>query len=795
MKRKFILFAALVGAMIATSAMAADTDVTSTYLTNADCSSTTGWTVTAPTYSSSGSNSSSLNSSYYGTTTLSEFNSGSTCFFTKIPGGNQTSSTRTYSSANVFLQSVTLPAGTYTISCKAYGLIYSSNSSNYYVKLNSSSGNTATAATAFYMIAGTTTSSTVAFTSDCANSGGATLSTEITLDEAATVYIGAGVNKLYVKGSSSNVYATMYVDDFTITQADTSATKVEWTATDSFSNLDFTECTFSSSNSYADDMPNWSVDYSTCVNTICVIKSATNQSWYCANFTNTYGFKADVYSTSVSAGRVIWQSAFVPAGTYTVSATGFFVYNSSSNKPAFYLYANDQQATFAQVANAQTPTTTTITCSVTLDTPGILEVGIGCPDITVSSPSTWVGGLYTDGGITITGPTTTYYDDQTYTYWDTAGSLIGAENLDFEDGVTNYVPDSWTVNYNYTSGSCSTATDDYASSLTESNMFKYGVDSSGTLNAGTILSQTISNVPAGTYVVTAVAHSEADGFYLFANDNTTAIPAVLTTYSSSWALAHQVSVAVSLDTTGDLEIGLKTTSSISGGDNGVNIYLDNIVIYAEQGDIIVPSVEGWGTFYSTVAYAMPSELTGYIVTGVSGDLLTLEAAYEAGDIVPANTALMVYSGDTYEEDDFDSEEGGYPTSYFIVTSASGTEASTNLLYGSACEVETNVNGETDGYSFYKLSYDSNGENIGFYYGAEDGAAFTSAAGKCWLALTAAQTSAGIRGYAIANGGDDTTGITIAPAATSSNAIYNLAGQRVNNTAKGLYIINGKKIVK
>lgn len=30
---------------------------------------------------------------------------------------------------------------------------------------------------------------------------------------------------------------------------------------------------------------------------------------------------------------------------------------------------------------------------------------------------------------------------------------------------------------------------------------------------------------------------------------------------------------------------------------------------------------------------------------------------------------------------------------------------------------------------------------------------------------------------------------------AKNAIFNLQGQRVNNTAKGLFIVNGKKVVK
>ena len=44
-------------------------------------------------------------------------------------------------------------------------------------------------------------------------------------------------------------------------------------------------------------------------------------------------------------------------------------------------------------------------------------------------------------------------------------------------------------------------------------------------------------------------------------------------------------------------------------------------------------------------------------------------------------------------------------------------------------------------------------------------------------------------------GDDTTGISDVKASlTSDEVIYNLRGQRVEKPNKGLYIINGKKVI-
>ena len=44
-------------------------------------------------------------------------------------------------------------------------------------------------------------------------------------------------------------------------------------------------------------------------------------------------------------------------------------------------------------------------------------------------------------------------------------------------------------------------------------------------------------------------------------------------------------------------------------------------------------------------------------------------------------------------------------------------------------------------------------------------------------------------------GTATTGIETVKAADGDNVIYNLQGIRVNNASKGIFIINGKKVIK
>ena len=88
----------------------------------------------------------------------------------------------------------------------------------------------------------------------------------------------------------------------------------------------------------------------------------------------------------------------------------------------------------------------------------------------------------------------------------------------------------------------------------------------------------------------------------------------------------------------------------------------------------------------------------------------------------------------------------------------------------------------------------NGTQIGYYWGAATGAAFALAANKAYLAVPVAAARSGFNLF----GDDDTTGIEAVDINTESANVareyYNLNGQRVANPSKGLYIVNGKKVI-
>ena len=83
----------------------------------------------------------------------------------------------------------------------------------------------------------------------------------------------------------------------------------------------------------------------------------------------------------------------------------------------------------------------------------------------------------------------------------------------------------------------------------------------------------------------------------------------------------------------------------------------------------------------------------------------------------------------------------------------------------------------------------NGDTIGFWWGAEEGDAFSLAANKAYLAVP---KSAGSN-LRLWFGNENATGIEGIEASTN-DVIYNLQGQRINRVQKGVNIVNGKVMI-
>ena len=93
---------------------------------------------------------------------------------------------------------------------------------------------------------------------------------------------------------------------------------------------------------------------------------------------------------------------------------------------------------------------------------------------------------------------------------------------------------------------------------------------------------------------------------------------------------------------------------------------------------------------------------------------------------------------------------------------------------------------------YVLGFDaSNNNRIGFYH--VNNASFPLSANRAYLVIAKNEGSSNVKGFAI-NFDLPTTVDALNVQDTRQGTIYNIAGQRVNKVQKGLYIVNGKKIL-
>lgn len=186
----------------------------------------------------------------------------------------------------------------------------------------------------------------------------------------------------------------------------------------------------------------------------------------------------------------------------------------------------------------------------------------------------------------------------------------------------------------------------------------------------------------------------------------------------------------------------------------------------------------YGTFsYGKSAFIVPEDLTvSRVIVDANGKLLVDD--YNTGDVVGKNTGVMVSSATAGE--------------HTVVLTTKTSETKQNMLLSSGSDGVTAGGMETaaSGYKFYRLTM-HRGTQLGFFWGAENGAAFDIAANKAYLAVPEAN-AANMQGFIF---GDTETAIKgINANKGGKQAIYNLQGQRVSRAVKGIYIVNGKKVI-
>lgn len=193
----------------------------------------------------------------------------------------------------------------------------------------------------------------------------------------------------------------------------------------------------------------------------------------------------------------------------------------------------------------------------------------------------------------------------------------------------------------------------------------------------------------------------------------------------------------------------------------------------------VATKEGYSTFYNTYAVQVPAGVQCGIVTGVENGVMTIDYKYTEGMYIPAKTPVIV-------------KAEGIKTYPLAISTSDANAPTTNLLKGAAEDGKFTAEAN---YYYYKLAYDNftAKTGLGFYWGAANGGAFPMKAGKAYLAVKQ-DVAQGAQKFSLEG---NATGIEAVEQANEANrVVYTLDGRRVMNEklAKGLYIINGKKVL-
>ena len=189
-----------------------------------------------------------------------------------------------------------------------------------------------------------------------------------------------------------------------------------------------------------------------------------------------------------------------------------------------------------------------------------------------------------------------------------------------------------------------------------------------------------------------------------------------------------------------------------------------------------------GMVYGTYSSSHPFVVSDDIVVSeisIENDAFHVEA-YETGAVVPANTGVMVSAP----------KGGDYTVNVAATEGASVLDAANCLRPTGDNGITADDMGAADtGCLFYRLTM-HNGTQIGYWWGAENGAAFAVAANKAYMAIPEAEAA-----RMMGNGfGEIFTGIVSTEQQRESVATYNLLGQRVSPDTKGVLIRNGKKLI-
>lgn len=443
----------------------------------------------------------------------------------------------------------------------------------------------------------------------------------------------------------------------------------------------------------------------------------------------------DTYKTSKASYEIIVKGApslSFPQTSYTVEMSDVFSTPKLEGLPEGVTPAYTS-------SNTEVATVDATTGEVTI-------VGVGTTTITVTSPNTDI------------------YEEATASYELNVKAPIYKVEFDFTTNDWNLPEISKKEKASYTNGA------GYTITFGQSNSgHKILSDNTGRCLIFGKKDATLS-LPAFPFAVSKIKVFGRDNASGQVTQNIFVGGEAVSTETTSAKIDHIYEIAEAFQAAGNIYT-LKVTSAN-------NTQIIKIVVYAKDeivaGAINIATEEGFGTFYTDKNYVLPQGLTAFGYTSIDGNTLTKSVEYVAGDIVPANTAVVVKGA-----------KGSY--NYYNTEEVATKTIENNLLKGVTTDTRIEA---TSGVKRYILTRADDG--ILAFYRTNTGN-INVKANRAYLEVPTAMAVASfsLEGSA--------TGINNIVTTAAKQGIYTIFGVRLNATTTkelpaGIYIVDGKKVI-
>lgn len=216
-------------------------------------------------------------------------------------------------------------------------------------------------------------------------------------------------------------------------------------------------------------------------------------------------------------------------------------------------------------------------------------------------------------------------------------------------------------------------------------------------------------------------------------------------------------------------------------DNGSAWVIAEVADISDTSHPVTITDAEWATLVLGCNTTIPAGVKAYVVSAVGDGYATLA---DVTGTIPANEAVLL-----------NAEAGTYEFKY-----AAESTPVENELVGTVFDTNVAANAyvlskQNDVVGFYKANFNVSTDTTNDGTTEEPAVtyeAFLNNAFKAYLPATTAESR-----FLVFNFGDDTeTAIEGIEAESTANAVvYDLAGRRVQKAQKGLYIVNGKKVIK